>query len=111
MTAEVTAGGDCTQRDDTDHPCAKAVAAWREQLARGRDLPRSWIVSDAAIFEIAQANPATREALGALPSIPPTLNANFAANCSRSRWPALWSKACGRKRGRSNTKSDGTRST
>jgi ribonuclease D len=57
---------------------AKAVAAWREQLARGRDLPRSWIVSDAAIFEIAHANPATREALGALPSIAPTLNANFA---------------------------------
>jgi ribonuclease D len=58
---------------------AKAAAAWREQLARGRDLPRSWIVSDAAIFEIAHANPATRDALGALPSIPPTLNANFAS--------------------------------
>ena len=58
---------------------AKVVAAWREQLARGRDLPRSWIVSDAAIFEIAHANPVTREALGALPSIPPTLNSNFAA--------------------------------
>jgi ribonuclease D len=58
---------------------AKVLAAWRERLARGRDLPRSWIVSDAAIFEIAHANPATREALGALPSIAPTLNANFAA--------------------------------
>ena len=58
---------------------AKVVAAWREQLARGRDLPRSWIISDAAIFEIAHANPVTREALGALPSIPPTLNSNFAA--------------------------------
>jgi ribonuclease D len=58
---------------------AKAVAAWREQLARARDLPRSWIVSDAAIFDIAHANPATRDALLALQSIPPTLNANFAA--------------------------------
>src|SRR5271168_330304 len=38
---------------------AKALAIWREKLARERDLPRAWILSDAAIFSIAQANPAT----------------------------------------------------
>ena len=36
---------------------AKAIAVWREKLARERDLPRAWILSDAAIFSIAQANP------------------------------------------------------
>jgi ribonuclease D len=33
---------------------AKAIAVWREKVARGRDLPRSWILADAAIFAIAQ---------------------------------------------------------
>ena len=38
---------------------AKAIAVWREKLARNRDLPRAWILADAAIFSIAQggANP------------------------------------------------------
>jgi ribonuclease D len=58
---------------------AKALAVWREKLARERDLPRSWIVSDAAIFDIAHANPASRDALRALHSIPPTFNQGFAA--------------------------------
>jgi ribonuclease D len=38
---------------------AKAIAIWREKLARERDLPRAWILADAAIFSIAQANPST----------------------------------------------------
>jgi ribonuclease D len=33
---------------------AKAIAVWREKLARSRDLPRAWILADAAIFAIAQ---------------------------------------------------------
>jgi ribonuclease D len=32
---------------------AKAVAVWRERMARERDLPRAWILPDAAIFSIA----------------------------------------------------------
>lgn len=36
---------------------AKVVANWREKLARERDLPRSWILADAAVFAIAQADP------------------------------------------------------
>src|SRR5277367_6136729 len=45
---------------------AKAVAIWRERVARERDLPRAWILSDAAIFSIAEANPATASDLEAV---------------------------------------------
>jgi len=46
---------------------AKVIAVWREKLARARDLPRAWILSDAAIFAVAQG------------SAPP-LNDSLAAN-------------------------------
>jgi ribonuclease D len=36
---------------------ARIIANWREKLARERDLPRSWILADAAIFAIAHADP------------------------------------------------------
>ena len=36
---------------------AKAIAIWREKLARAKDLPRAWILSDAAIFSVAQGSP------------------------------------------------------
>jgi ribonuclease D len=55
---------------------AKAIAVWREKLARVRDLPRAWILSDAAIFSIAQADPATLSQQGALQ----VLNERLAAN-------------------------------
>ena len=35
---------------------AKAAAVWRETLARSRDLPRAWILPDAAIFAVAQGS-------------------------------------------------------
>ncbi len=54
---------------------AKAIAVWREKLARERDLPRAWILADAAIFSIAQANPATPAALDAVQP----MNEKFAA--------------------------------
>ena len=46
---------------------AKTIAVWREKLARSRDLPRAWILSDAAIFSTAHGSP-------------PPLNENLAAN-------------------------------
>jgi ribonuclease D len=55
---------------------AKSIAIWREKLARTRDLPRSWILADAALFAIAQGNPATREALERIQP----LNDKFAAS-------------------------------
>ena len=54
---------------------SKALAVWREKLARERDLPRAWILSDAALFSIAQANPATAAALN---EVQP-MNEKFAA--------------------------------
>jgi ribonuclease D len=36
---------------------AKTIAIWREKQARARDLPRAWILSDAAIFAAAQGSP------------------------------------------------------
>jgi ribonuclease D len=36
---------------------AKAIAVWREKLARSRDLPRAWILADPAIFATAQGAP------------------------------------------------------
>jgi ribonuclease D len=54
---------------------AKAIAVWREKLARERDLPRTWILSDAALFSIAQANPTTAAALDAVSP----MNEKFAA--------------------------------
>jgi ribonuclease D len=54
---------------------ARAIAVWREKLARERDLPRAWILSDTALFSIAQANPTTA---GALEAVQP-MNERFAA--------------------------------
>ena len=45
---------------------AKTIAVWREKLARTRDLPRAWILSDAAIFSVAQgSSPQLNDSLAA----------------------------------------------
>ena len=45
---------------------AKAIAVWREKIARARDLPRAWILADAAIFAVAQgAAPPLNDSLAA----------------------------------------------
>jgi ribonuclease D len=54
---------------------AKILAMWREKLARERDLPRAWILSDAAIFSIAHAAPTDAAALDAVQP----MNEKFAA--------------------------------
>ncbi len=46
------------------------VAAWREREARGRNVPRSRILKDDTVYEIAQQQPANSEALGRLRTIP-----------------------------------------
>ncbi|OWV67839.1 ribonuclease D [Rhizobium sp. R339] len=48
----------------------KYVAAWREREARARNVPRSRVVKDDAIYEIAQQQPKDAEALGRLRTIP-----------------------------------------
>jgi ribonuclease D len=54
---------------------AKIIAVTREKLARERDLPRAWILSDAAVFAIAHADPKTPAALEAVEP----MNDRFAA--------------------------------
>jgi len=45
---------------------AKAIAIWREKLARTRDLPRAWLLPDAAIFSTAQGeSPPLNDSLAA----------------------------------------------
>lgn len=48
----------------------KHVAAWREREARGRNVPRSRVLKDDAIYEIAQQQPKDAEALSRLRTIP-----------------------------------------
>jgi ribonuclease D len=48
---------------------AAALAVWREERAVARDLPRGWVLPDAAIYELAQARPGTREELSRLSSV------------------------------------------
>jgi ribonuclease D len=50
---------------------AGALASWREQRAIDRDLPRGWVLPDAAIYELAQARPRTREELSRIAGVPP----------------------------------------
>jgi ribonuclease D len=46
------------------------VAAWREREAQARDVPRSRVVKDDAIYEIASQQPTTPAALGHLRTMP-----------------------------------------
>ena len=46
------------------------IAAWREREARGRNVPRSRVLKDDVLFEVAQQQPADAEALARLRTIP-----------------------------------------
>ncbi|MFN7023087.1 MAG: ribonuclease D [Pseudorhizobium sp.] len=48
----------------------KFVAAWREREARNRNVPRSRVLKDDAIYEIAQQQPKDVEALSRLRTVP-----------------------------------------
>lgn len=72
------------QLDPASRARAKSLGVWREKLARERDLPRAWIISDVALFAAAQANPQSRSALNALQVLPPSFNDGFAASLLRT---------------------------
>lgn len=48
----------------------KAAAAWRESEAQVRDIPRSRIIKDDGLYEIAHAAPTSIEQLGGLRAVP-----------------------------------------
>ncbi|MEM6457397.1 MAG: HRDC domain-containing protein, partial [Acidobacteriota bacterium] len=48
---------------------ARALAAWREREARRRDRPRSFVLSDGALVELARRRPHNDRALAAVPGV------------------------------------------
>jgi ribonuclease D len=54
-----------------------AICEWREQTARHRDKPRSWIIDDQACLQIARANPASAEQLRAQVELPPAAQRRY----------------------------------
>ena len=57
-------------RKPRDIAAMKLLAEWRERTARSRNVPRNRVLKDDAIFEIAQQQPRTIEALGRLRTVP-----------------------------------------
>ncbi|THV25641.1 ribonuclease D [Peteryoungia ipomoeae] len=57
-------------RKPTELAVMQHVAAWREREARSRNVPRSRVLKDDAIYEIAQQQPKDTEALGRLRTVP-----------------------------------------
>jgi ribonuclease D len=55
------------------------LAAWREAEAQQRDVPRSRVLKDDAIYEVAQQQPRDAEALGRLRTIPKGFERSAAA--------------------------------
>lgn len=49
----------------------REVAAWREQEAQRRNLPRQWVLKDEVLVELARRKPATPEALADLRDLNP----------------------------------------
>lgn len=48
----------------------KHIARWREEQARGRDVPRSRVLKDDALYEIATQQPETKAELAGLRAVP-----------------------------------------
>lgn len=48
----------------------QALAAWRERRAQSRNRPRRWVLADEVMLTLAQAQPATLEALGKVEGLP-----------------------------------------
>jgi ribonuclease D len=77
--------------DEPAFAAARALAEWRERRAMARDLPRGWILPDAAIYELAAARPRTPEALARIGGVP----AGTAARAGQELLAAVASPADG----------------
>lgn len=75
----------------------RALAIWRERTARVRDLPRSWVLSDADLMALAQTSPQDlAAAIGATPAARPwqeellaVLPGPEAPDPARAYWPTV----------------------
>ncbi len=57
-------------RKPRDLAVMQAIAKWREEEARGRNVPRGRVIKDDAIYEIAQQHPTNEQALARLRALP-----------------------------------------
>ena len=55
--------------DSAGRTCAQKLAAWREQKAHDRNLPRGWVLPPAALLQICRERPDTPEKLAEIPEI------------------------------------------
>lgn len=51
----------------------QVLTAWRETQAQATDLPRSWVIADRDLMELAETRPANLGALAAVGELPPKL--------------------------------------
>lgn len=51
----------------------RALLQWREENARARDLPRTFLIRNASLFELARKQPATHQALSAIEDMTPRI--------------------------------------
>lgn len=56
--------------DERSAAAAAALAVWREREALRADRPRQWILKDAGLIALAQARPASRQALAGVEGVP-----------------------------------------
>lgn len=57
--------------DNTTLQVLKYLSRWREEVAIERDLARGFVISDAALLQIARLKPASRKALGSVDNLHP----------------------------------------
>lgn len=49
----------------------REIAAWREEMARSRNVPRGWVIRDQSVLEIARRKPSTIKSLKQIRSLKP----------------------------------------
>lgn len=49
----------------------REVAAWREEMARSRNVPRGWVIRDQSVVEIARRRPSSTKGLKQIRSLKP----------------------------------------
>lgn len=77
----------------------RALACWRERTAQTRNLPRSWVLRDGTLFELAATQPSSREQLRGIKGVgAATLRKwgddilNMIANHQATASASLWNK-------------------
>lgn len=61
------------QLDHAGLAVLQALTAWRETRAQTDNLPRSWVIADRDLMELAETRPASLSALAAVGELPPKL--------------------------------------